>query len=368
MSGEKRVLVHLGSGLGNMLMATPMMQMLSTGGFQVDLCLQGETPGVEKLFSRWPYVQRASSKPDAFIDGMYQYYIYGFEVSGPPIEFANRAEAIVLHPMWDWARYDLFSEIELYTNLARSIVPDVPLVAQTGCSSSGRRFPEISNKTCILAPGGQRHLAIRKWPGYGDLAQHFDDVAVVGVPSDLDFSNRLMFPNWARKVFGHRLNYQGKWWKLAKNFAERHDEGPRFPDHVKDYVGKLSLDDTAALIEQAGFVIGNDCGLTHLAIALGKPTFVLLGPSSRRKVFPTFLKNAFIVSKQFECQPCQEKPELKVWRLSTAQSFCPHHIRCMNEISVSEVVSAITLQLPHIEVHSASRGKIVNGAQIKWQA
>jgi ADP-heptose:LPS heptosyltransferase len=57
MTDQKTVLVHLGSGMGNMLMATPMMEMLSKGGYKVDLCLQGQTPKVDTLFSRWPQIK-----------------------------------------------------------------------------------------------------------------------------------------------------------------------------------------------------------------------------------------------------------------------------------------------------------------------
>ncbi|MBI2798833.1 MAG: glycosyltransferase family 9 protein [Gammaproteobacteria bacterium] len=354
MTEKKCVLVHLGSGMGNMLMATPMMQIFSMGGFQVDLCLQGETPGAEKLFLNWPYVRRVSAQPDDFSANRYQYYIYGVEVAAPPIRFKNGDDAIVLHPMWDYQEYGLYSEIEMYSNLARCILPDLAPVTQTGCSHSGRVFPEISAKTCVIAPGGQRHLSIRKWTGYGRLAEHFDDVAIVGVPADMDLSNRVIFPPWVKRAFGARINYQGKWWRVAKHFAERHDETMAFPVHAKDYVGRLSLDDTAALIAQAGCVIGNDCGLTHLAIALGKPTFVLVGPSSTRKVFPTFLKNCVVITKHYGCQPCQEKPELGVWRLNMGQSFCPYHIRCMNDISVDEVLSAVASRLPHMVTRRAA--------------
>ena len=234
------------------------------------------------------------------------------------------------------------------SDLARCIVPGVPPITQTGCSHSGRVFPEIGPNTVVIAPGGQRHLSIRKWTGYGRLAERFEDVALVGVAADLDLSNRVIFPPWVKRTFGQKLNYQGRWWRLAKHFAECQDQPIDFPPRVKNYIGQLSLADTAALIAQAGCVIGNDCGLTHLAIALGKPTFVLVGPSSARKVFPDTLANCVVIARNFECQPCQEKPELGVWRLNMWQSFCPHHLRCMNEISVDEVVRAVTEHLPRL--------------------
>lgn len=346
MSGNKRALVHLGSGMGNMLMATPMIETLSNGGWQIDLCLEGETPNVETLFNRWSPVETVSSNQAPFIPKEYELYIYGFEVNGDPVRFKNFSNAIVLHPMFDWQKgYQLYSEIELYSHLARCVVPNTPLSTQTCCVGSDRIFDDITPDTAVLVPGGGLQMIIRKWGGYGHLAEKLKDVAVVGLPADLDHSNRLVFPEWARKIFGNMLNYQGRGWKIARRFAERYDEEVVFTTHVKNYIGELSLEDTAALISQAGYVIGNDCGVTHMAVALGKPVFPILGPTSRRKVFPSFLNNVTVISRQFDCQPCQEKPSMRVWRENRAQAFCPFGIRCMEAITVDDVIETVESSL-----------------------
>lgn len=336
------VLVHLGSGMGNMLMATPMMQMLSENGYKVDLCLQGETKDVEKLFMGWPHIRSVSSSQDQFLNEAYDVYIYGFEVKGQPIRFTNFQDAVILHPLWDWDHgFELHSEIELYTNLARLMFPGARVVTQTGCSTSSEVFPDITENTCVLVPGGGKQMIIRKWGGYGELANHLDDVAMIGLPSDLDLSNRIKFPGWVQTVFGSTLDYQGRAWHLARNFSDRQDQEFEIPGHVKNYIGKLTLDQTAALIKQAGIVVGNDCGVTHLAVALGKPVFAIVGPTSTRKVFPDFLENVTLINKNYDCQPCQEKPKLGVWRENKARHFCPFRIRCMEDITAEDVIRQI---------------------------
>ena len=75
MPNQKTVLVHLGSGMGNMLMATPMMEMLSHGGYQIDLCLQGETPKVDTLFQSWPHVRTVAAEQRPFLNQEYNIYI-----------------------------------------------------------------------------------------------------------------------------------------------------------------------------------------------------------------------------------------------------------------------------------------------------
>lgn len=346
MSQPNTALVHLGSGMGNMLMATPMLEMLAKGGYTVDLCLQGETPKVDTLFHGWPYVRTVSTEQAPFLDIDYALYIYGFEVHGDPIPFKNFADAVVLHPMWDWQKgFQLHSEIELYSNLAKFIVPNVEVVTQTGCAPSDRVFDDIDSDTCVLVPGGGMQMIIRKWGGYGELAKQIKNVAVVGLPADLDHSNRVVFPDACKKIFGKTLTYQGKAWRLARHFAQRYDAPIEFPAHIKNYIGKLSLADTAALIKQAGYVVGNDCGVTHMAVALGKPVFPILGPTSRRKVFPHFLNNVSIISANYECQPCQENSALGVWREDRSQCFCPYRLRCMEDVTVAQVISHINAAL-----------------------
>ena len=78
-----------------------------------------------------------------------------------------------------------------------------------------------------------------------------------------------------------------------------------------------------------------------MAVALGKPVFPILGPTSRRKVFPGFLRNVNIISENFDCQPCQENTKSGVWREDKSQCFCPYSMRCMEDISVDKVLNHI---------------------------
>jgi ADP-heptose:LPS heptosyltransferase len=82
-----------------------------------------------------------------------------------------------------------------------------------------------------------------------------------------------------------------------------------------------------------------------MAVALGKPVFPILGPTSRRKVFPDFLSNVSIISENFDCQPCQENKKSGVWREDKSQCFCPYSIRCMNHLSVNKVLNHISEKL-----------------------
>jgi hypothetical protein len=333
------ILVHLGGGMGDILLASAMLEMLGRAGHPVDVCVAGETRGTETLIDGLPFLRRVSCDPASFEGEEYGYYIYGDMILGGPIRFRNRETAIVLHPKWDWNQgHKLYSEVEMYTHLARAIAPDAPTVDTPSALAGDRVFSDIGPRTLVLVPGGQRTLILRAWPYFGQLARHFDDVAVVGTPSDLDLANRIIFTPRLRNALGGHLGYRGKVWRIARRFAERHDTPIEFPTHVKNYIGKLSLLETAALLRQAGLVVANDCGIAHLSVALRQKTLVLLGPTSRRRVYPEFWPHVHVIARDFECQPCQEKmASLGVWRESQTQCFCPFHLRCMNELSVERV-------------------------------
>ncbi len=72
---------------------------------------------------------------------------------------------------------------------------------------------------------------------------------------------------------------------------------------VVDLVGRLTLMETAAVIQRARLFVGPDSGLAHLAAALGTPSVVLFGPSEPRKWGLIAARHA-VVRHKLPCAPC----------------------------------------------------------------
>lgn len=68
-------------------------------------------------------------------------------------------------------------------------------------------------------------------------------------------------------------------------------------------LGKLSFDQSIAVLRRCHLVIGNDTGLTHLADHLLKKTIFLMGPTAFG--FPTFQNSSFLATNLI-CQPCSK--------------------------------------------------------------
>jgi ADP-heptose:LPS heptosyltransferase len=94
--------------------------------------------------------------------------------------------------------------------------------------------------------------------------------------------------------------------------------------------GKTLLAETAAVIARTKLLISGDSGVLHLAIGLGVPTVSLFGPGRALKWAPQGDHHT-VINKRFPCSPCTA--------FGTTPP-CPYHARCMQAISVDEVVEA----------------------------
>lgn len=101
--------------------------------------------------------------------------------------------------------------------------------------------------------------------------------------------------------------------------------------------GRSSLAETAAVIARSALLVSGDSGVLHIAVGLGIPTVSLFGPGRARKWAPRGDLHA-IINKHLPCSPCTT--------YGTTPP-CPYHARCMQEITVDEVVTCCLKQLGH---------------------
>jgi len=76
---------------------------------------------------------------------------------------------------------------------------------------------------------------------------------------------------------------------------------------VIDMVGGTTLVDLAGLLRGAAAFLGNDSGVMHLSAALGVPTLGLFGSSSQAWTEPRGVRAQALVATGFDCQPCFRK-------------------------------------------------------------
>ena len=115
-----------------------------------------------------------------------------------------------------------------------------------------------------------------------------------------------------------------------------------FPDDTT-FLYDLPLRQVAAILDNAEWVVGNDCGLTHIASVLCPKTIALFGATSRVKNTPLgcFVGNpldpiSLNAFPQMACSPCQYEK----WESVCQDAEC---MRIVKPETIAEYITGIVL-------------------------
>jgi len=102
---------------------------------------------------------------------------------------------------------------------------------------------------------------------------------------------------------------------------------------VLNLAGKLSLGQSASLIEQSSVVLAHDTGLMHIAAAFKKPIGVIWGNTTPK--FGMYAYQSDAQTQNFEVQNLSCRPCSKI-----GFQECPkEHFKCMNNQNIIEIAS-----------------------------
>ena len=308
---HRQALVAAARGIGDILRVTPLVGALSRMGYAVDLLLQPDYPPVCEILAGRTEIRRIFSGPES-PSGTYDLAVFTMW-SADRADVVNASRKIVFNRS-EWLRKgDTHCVARIAADLGwRGDLPP-PFAAH-----SGRCF-ELPPGTVALHPGCKPDWPWKKWHGFDELAERLPNVAVIGTESDLRNNNTY----------------------FSREF--------RWPEHARNYVGKLSLADTAALLSQCSALVSNDSGMMHLGVALGIPTLGVFGITSpEREIMRA--PNMTVVTKGLACESaCRARP--------FGQRDCEHHLRCLKTLSAQEVLDRlpgnITTKI-HVETESVT--------------
>ena len=110
-----------------------------------------------------------------------------------------------------------------------------------------------------------------------------------------------------------------------------------FPGNVENLCGKTSLPELIAELKSCTLLLTNDTGTMHLADLLGVPVVAIFGSTEPALTGPIGVTQPphRIIRRKVECSPCYLRT-------------CPIDFRCMKEITVEMVTSAVTESLKAI--------------------
>jgi ADP-heptose:LPS heptosyltransferase len=306
-------LVSAAGGIGDILRVTPLIRVFASLGYEVDVLLAPDYLDTVKLLEGAPPIRRLFYLPSSWcsekrqsLDGLDQqiYDVATFTLWSATLQRFVLARQTFVFKQSQWLQE---GDSRCVEKVARTFGWQGALPAPFAMAS--QRAFGLPPGTIALHPGCKPGWPWKKWHGFEALARLIPDVAIIGTASDL--RNEDTYFNRA--------------------FA--------WPHHARDFVGALSLPDTAALIRGCAALVSNDSGLMHLGVAMGVPTFGIFGLTSpQREAMPA--PNMFAISKGLACEPaCRQRP----W----GRRDCEHHLQCMKSLTAEEVLGKIRQTVPH---------------------
>jgi hypothetical protein len=119
---------------------------------------------------------------------------------------------------------------------------------------------------------------------------------------------------------------------------------------VCDLRGLTTLGQAATIAANCDAYIANDCGMAHVAAAVGTPTTVVFGPTRIVKNMPCINAN-YVTLAGLECRPCQYARGLG--RRPRTGKRCNHE--CMKNLDPATVAEAVLAELSDADqFHQAS--------------
>jgi lipopolysaccharide heptosyltransferase II len=351
-SDVRNILVKKFGGIGNVIMGTPMVEMLGAAfpSARITVVVQSEVAG--QVLSGLPFVH------DVVVLPFEQYRALG------------RARFLIEIVRWALrirlGRYDLV--VNSYGGYGGSSWLSVLLAWLMG----GRyrigyaRAPWNLLYSQSLVPEGEIHEVLRNValvdlvaPGSGksELRLRFNIsesgksraaelLAGWGI-SDSDLivgmhpgCGPLTFKRWSPERFGDladRLAAQRGLKVILFGGPEETDLADSIVSGMAsspvNAVGKTSLELAAALISRCQTFVSNDTGLMHLAAAVGVPVVAIFGPTNYHRTSP-YGTGHTVLRSGLECLPCYRG------RGAACDEF-----RCLDRISVDEVLQAVISKL-----------------------
>jgi ADP-heptose:LPS heptosyltransferase len=299
-------LVAAAGGIGDILRATPLIRALHLLGHTVDVVLAPDNPQAADLLLGAAEIASLHVVPDT-TNGVAarlpaaltepRYRIAAFTRWAAPLAPQIAAQSSLHFNPADWlARGDSACVAALARAAGWQGDPPAPFAHH-----SGRDFA-LPPGTIGLHPGCKPGWPWKRWHGFAELAGRLEHVALIGTAADRDGAGSYFGPlSW--------------------------------PAHVRDFAGKLSLADTAALIAQCAAVVANDSGLMHLAAVLGVPTIGIFGITSPQREAMA-LPAMHVLTKGLPCEPaCRREP----W----GRRDCAQHLACLKTLTPGEVIDRL---------------------------
>lgn len=296
---NSKTIAHFRNGVGNFVTLTPALQALASmdESGTIDICTDALWFDSRKVplldfWGRMPFIGRVYSFEEVRASNSYKIWFWtSWNSCGESLEwFMSKAP-------YDAGYWDMVNlhESEYYMSIVRRFYGYKGATPKQLVVPADEPLLDSEKVNIVLCNGGfGEYCMMKKWPHFGALARELknlfgDSVCVI----------KVGYKNELEEVVNCDLNF----------------------------VNKLSITQTTAVIKQATLLICDDTGNMHIGDALRTPMLVLWGGSILGKNRP-INGAAKILSLDLPCQPCQN---------NSGYLRC-ENLSCVNDLGVGEVM------------------------------
>lgn len=251
---------------------------------------------------------------------------WGFPMAGIPTIAAHSHEGSASGASWIQKVPDISCTVELGSHES-----DIHLdLLDTYCRSKGIAVPKARSYQTQMASSGSGFLQKSGLEPGGYIVVQIS-------AANARFRTPKLWPreNWAELI--RLLEASGE--KIVLPGDE--NEARLVDDFVRQYgfknvvniAGRTSVREVSSVIQNAKFLIVHDSGLMHIGNAHGTPLLALYGPTDWNFTMPK-AQTSRIFKKNLPCQPCMAR-----MAKTEAQALddCKIEVKCMREISPDEI-------------------------------
>jgi len=296
---DEPMLIGVGSGIGNMLHATPMIRNISRRlGKRVDVVVSDEYQGGLFLMHNRAYVNAVYGLRQTVLARRYHTIFVTHCFGGARVPF--RAERVIWSRERDQFRAGMTHETLFNLESARALL-GIPYDDDDALGYYVGDFtyrPPAEPLIGIHAGSKTGHWASKRWPLFGPLAERLTRrglrVASFGTPDE-------------------------------------------YVEGTENRTGGTIREMCQAMLD-CSFFVANDSGVMNIANALGIPLLAIFGPTDAKTRLPLRPTSAAIALDK-ECAPCE---------LKNHSRFISGECRCIAEISLDAVARRLDglLQAP----------------------
>lgn len=326
------ILIYRTSSIGDVVLASSCLDLLEKLSLKSKVCWIGSRPSSKLIRNFWPHILVLDLKDFAKLHSLYE-YIYSINIKFNIIidiqrnirssfvcnhlskifhakvyylekhslkRFLMIMKSYILGRMFKLSRNVLIPNYYQYDLM--SLTLKKALIKEGFCSS------EILNIKSVpkLFLNTQNNFILDKsmlWIAVAVGAAH--DTKRAPVPVFLDILNKILY--------SFKIQFSSQ--RLGLIFLGDHNDIKatndvinqiHWPFEIKNFCGKLNIEDVPYILSNAKFILSNDSSLVHISEAIGVPAIVMFGPTVEAFGFAPHLSLSCVFSSDLGCRPCSK--------------------------------------------------------------